>query len=107
MRLRVLAAVTTVTGLMGLDSTVVSVALRRIRDDLCGGAATTEWVASAHVLTFAVTLLPAGRLVDRVGAGRSFAVGTLVYAGAALFGAAAGAVAIVLFARRGSPSTRG
>jgi MFS transporter, DHA2 family, methylenomycin A resistance protein len=88
-RLRVLAAVTTVTGLIGLDSTVVSVALPAIRDDLGGGAATIEWVASVYVLTFAVTLLPAGRLVDRVGAGRSFVVGTAVYVAAAVIGAAA------------------
>ena len=88
-RLRVLAAVTTVTGLIGLDSTVVSVALPAIRDDLGGGAATIEWVASVYVLTFAVTLLPAGRLVDRAGAGRTFVAGTAVYVGAALLGAVA------------------
>jgi EmrB/QacA subfamily drug resistance transporter len=86
-RRRVLAAVTTVVGLIGLDSTVVSVALPAIRDDLGGGSATIEWVASIYVLTFAVTLLPAGRLVDRVGARRSFVAGTAVYVGAALLGA--------------------
>jgi MFS transporter, DHA2 family, methylenomycin A resistance protein len=86
-RLRVLAAVTTVTGLVGLDATVVSVALPAIRNDLGGGSATIEWVASVYVLTFAVTLLPAGRLVDRVGAGRCFVAGAVLYAGSALLGA--------------------
>jgi MFS transporter, DHA2 family, methylenomycin A resistance protein len=98
-RLRVLAAVTTVTGLIGLDATVVSVALPAIRDDLGGGSATIEWVASVYVLTFAVTLLPAGRLVDRAGAGRSFLVGSAVYVGAALLGAAAVAPWMLILGR--------
>jgi DHA2 family methylenomycin A resistance protein-like MFS transporter len=88
-RVLVLLAVTTVSGLVGLDATVVSVALPAIRNDLGGGSATIEWVASSYALTYAVTLLLAGRVVDRIGAGRTFLAGTAVYVAAALLGAAA------------------
>jgi MFS transporter, DHA2 family, methylenomycin A resistance protein len=85
----VLGAMATVSGLIALDSTVISVALPAIRDDLGGGSATIEWVASIYVLTYAITLLPAGRLVDRFGPGRMFVAGTAVYVAAAFLGAAA------------------
>lgn len=88
-RVTVLLAVTTVSGLVGLDSTVISVALPAIRNDLGGGSATIEWVASSYALTYAVTLLLAGRLVDRIGAGRTFLTGTGVYVASALLGAVA------------------
>jgi EmrB/QacA subfamily drug resistance transporter len=84
-----LVASTTVAGLIALETTVISVALPSIRDDLGGGSATIEWVASIYLLTYAVSLLPSGRLVDRFGGGRIFVAGTAVYVGAALLGAVA------------------
>jgi len=98
-RMRALLAVTTVSGLIGLDATVISVALPAIRNDLGGGSATIEWVASVYALTYAVALLPAGRLVDRVGAGRTFLAGTALYVTAALLGAAAVAPWMLILGR--------
>lgn len=77
----------TVTGLFALDSTVISVALPAIQDDLGGGSSTIEWVSSVYLLTYAVALLPAGRMVDRFGARRMFLAGAAVYVAAAFLGA--------------------
>jgi MFS family permease len=85
----ILVGTATVTALFGLDSTVISVALPAIRDELGGGAATIEWVSSIYLLTFAVTLIPAGRMVDRFGPRTMFGVGAALYVVAALLGAVA------------------
>ncbi|HXV35044.1 MAG TPA: MFS transporter [Gaiellaceae bacterium] len=95
----VLAAAATVSGLFALDSTVISVALPAIRDDLGGGSATIEWVSSVYLLTFAVTLLPAGRMVDRYGARRMFLSGVAVYVAAAFLGALAAAPWMLILGR--------
>jgi EmrB/QacA subfamily drug resistance transporter len=47
-----------------LDSTVVGVAAPTIRAKLGGGYATTQWLAAAYTLPFAVTLITGGRLGD-------------------------------------------
>jgi hypothetical protein len=95
----VLGAAATVSGLFALDSTVISVALPQIRDDLGGGSATIEWVSSVYLLTFAVTLLPAGRMVDRYGARRMFLSGVAVYVFAAVLGALAQAPWMLILGR--------
>jgi EmrB/QacA subfamily drug resistance transporter len=95
----VLAAVAMVAALFALDSTVVSVALPEIRDQLGGGSATIEWVSSIYLLTFAVSLIPAGRLADRFGPRVMFVSGTALYAAAALLGALAAAPWMLVLGR--------
>jgi EmrB/QacA subfamily drug resistance transporter len=71
-----------------LDNLVVTTALPSIRVDLDASLASLGWTVNAYTLAFAVLLLPAAALGDRLGRRRMFAAGlglfTLASAGAAL-----------------------
>jgi len=71
-----------------LDNLVVTMALPSIRVDLHAGLAALGWTVNAYTLAFAVLLLPAAALGDRLGRRRVFAGGlaafTLASAAAAL-----------------------
>jgi EmrB/QacA subfamily drug resistance transporter len=62
-----------------LDNTVVTVALRAIQDDLHTSVSQLEWVINAYTLTYAVFLLPAGKVADLVGRRRVFLIGLVVF----------------------------
>lgn len=61
--------------MVALDTLVVSTALTTIRRDLGAGVEALEWTVNAYNLTFAVLLLPASAIGDRVGRRRVFAIG--------------------------------
>jgi EmrB/QacA subfamily drug resistance transporter len=71
-----------------LDNLVVTTALPSIRVDLHATIASLGWTINAYTLAFAVLLLPASALGDRLGRRRTFATGlglfTLASAAAAL-----------------------
>ncbi|RZL75724.1 MAG: DHA2 family efflux MFS transporter permease subunit [Rhodococcus sp. (in: high G+C Gram-positive bacteria)] len=62
-----------------LDATIVNVALPSIRDALGGGITGLQWVVDGYTLMFAALLLSAGALSDRVGAGRAFTGGLVLF----------------------------
>jgi MFS family permease len=66
---------------VGLDS-AVNIALPAISAAFDVPATSIQWIVLAYVVTFAVALIPAGRLADRVGHGRVFQTG-LALTGAA------------------------
>jgi len=72
---------------LALDGTIISVALPTIRNDLGGGARAIQWIASVYFLAAAVVLIPAGRMVDLVGARRVIVGGALVYIAGCVLGA--------------------
>jgi EmrB/QacA subfamily drug resistance transporter len=81
--------VTLVAGFMSLlDVSIVSVALPSLQRDLGASPATVQWVVSGYALTFALVLVPAGRLGDALGRRRMFLVGLSLFV---LCSAAAGA----------------
>ena len=63
------------TFLIVLDFFVVNVALPPMQADLQASTTALEWVVAGYGLTFAVLLLAAGRLGDRFGRRRVFALG--------------------------------
>lgn len=63
------------TFLIVLDFFVVNVALPPMQADLQASTTALEWVVAGYGLTFAVLLLTAGRLGDRFGRRRVFALG--------------------------------
>src|SRR6187399_2464918 len=71
-----------------LDTLVVTTALTTIRLDLRASVEQLEWTVNAYNLSFAVLLMTAAALGDRLGRRRVFA------AGIALFGAASAACAL-------------
>src|SRR6201746_2085619 len=62
-----------------LDTLVVTTALSTIRLDLGASIAQLEWTVNAYNLSFAVLLMTAAALGDRVGRRRLFAAGLLLF----------------------------
>jgi DHA2 family multidrug resistance protein-like MFS transporter len=77
-----LAALALATVAIGLDSTVLSVALPTLARDLSADTADLQWFTTAYLLVMAAALLPAGMLGDRFGRKRML-LGALVVFGAA------------------------
>lgn len=50
-----------------LDTTIVNVALPTIRTSLDASESTIAWIISGYALAFGLTLIPAGRIGDRIG----------------------------------------
>jgi EmrB/QacA subfamily drug resistance transporter len=73
-RLSLLAAIMG-SFVVGLDSTVVNVALPSIADDLGGGLAGQQWVVNAYMLALGSLILIGGSLGDLLGERRVFAIG--------------------------------
>ncbi|MEU9474791.1 MFS transporter [Streptomyces sp. NPDC048191] len=65
--------------LIGLDASVVNVALPAIGTSLGGGMSGLQWVVDAYTLAFAALMLSTGAFSDRAGASRAFALGTTVF----------------------------
>jgi EmrB/QacA subfamily drug resistance transporter len=82
-----------------LDMLVVATALTTIRRQLNASLGGLEWTVNAYTLTFAVLLMTAAALGDRLGRRRVFAVGLAIFA-AASAGCALAPDAGVLIAAR-------
>ncbi|MFC8530827.1 DHA2 family efflux MFS transporter permease subunit [Nocardia sp. NPDC057227] len=67
---------------IGLDMTVLTVALPTLAIDLGAGSAALQWFSTAYTLALAAVLLPAGALGDRYGR-RSLLLGALLLFGLA------------------------
>ena len=73
-RLSLLAAIMG-SFVVGLDSTVVNVALPAIEGDLGGGLAGQQWISNAYLLALASLILVGGSLGDVFGERRVFSLG--------------------------------
>src|SRR3954464_8344983 len=73
-RLSLLAAIMG-SFVVGLDATVVNVALPSISADLGGGLAGQQWVANAYLLALGSLILIGGSLGDLLGERRIFVIG--------------------------------
>jgi EmrB/QacA subfamily drug resistance transporter len=84
---------------IGLDTTVLTVAVPTLAVDLDASTAQLQWFASAYTLVLAAVLLPAGSLGDRFGRKR-FLLGALLLFGAASVWCAYAGTADLLIAAR-------
>jgi EmrB/QacA subfamily drug resistance transporter len=82
-----------------LDVTIVAIALPAIQADLGFSTAALGWVITAYTLVFGGCLLAAGRLADRIGRRRTFALGLALFAAASLACGLAPGGAFLLAAR--------
>lgn len=95
----VASAIGTAAGLVLLDETIVGVALPTIARDLSVGLATSHWVVSAYLLTFAAFAAAAGRFADLYGMRRVFLLGTCIFALSSLVAGAAPNAGVLIGAR--------
>jgi len=64
---------------LGLDGTILNVALPTLAEDLGAGTSQLQWVVDAYILVFAGLLLPLGALGDRLGRRRVLLAGLAVF----------------------------
>jgi EmrB/QacA subfamily drug resistance transporter len=79
-----LAAMLTGTFMIVLDFFIVNVAIPSMQRQLHASAAGVEWVVTAYGLTYGVGLITGGRLGDRYGRRRMFALGLAIFTVASL-----------------------
>jgi len=65
--------------IVGLDSTIVNVALPAIRNDLHASVSGLQWVIDAYTLVLASLLMLSGSTADRIGRKKVFQTGLVVF----------------------------
>ncbi|XUL87333.1 MFS transporter [Streptomyces galilaeus] len=95
----VLFVVVTAYLMVGVDSTVVNVALPEIQKDLDFSPTGLSWVLNAYTLAFGGLLLLGGRVGDIAGRRRTLTIGVLLFASSSLLGGLATDSAWLLAAR--------
>src|SRR3954447_10314294 len=83
-RLRILLICCTSLFIVGLDVTVVNVALPSIGRDLDAGVSVLQWTVDAYTVVMASLLLFSGSTADRLGRRRIFVTGLAVFSLASL-----------------------
>jgi EmrB/QacA subfamily drug resistance transporter len=97
-RLSLLAAIMG-SFVVGLDSTVVNVALPAIEQDLGGGLAGQQWVSNGYMLALAALILVGGSLGDVFGERRVFRLGVLGFGTTSLVCALAPSIEVLVAGR--------
>lgn len=85
--------------LFGHDFVGAGVVVPAIQDDFSSGLGSVQWVITGFSIAVALAVVPAGRLADVFGAGRTFAAGALAFAAASALIAIAPELWILLAAR--------
>ncbi len=84
--------------IVGLDTTIVNVALPAIRTDLNASVSELQWVIDAYTLVLASLLMLSGSTADRIGRKRVFEAGLVVFSlGSLLCGVAPSLELLVAF----------
>src|SRR5262245_30918347 len=86
-RWKILAVLSLSLVIIGLDNTVMNVALPSIQSELGVSGSTLQWIVDAYLLAFAGLLLATGNLGDRHGRKRALQAGLVVFTLASVGGA--------------------
>ena len=97
-RLSLLAAIMG-SFVVGLDATVVNVALPAMQDDLGGGLAGQQWVSNGYLLALASLILVGGSLGDVFGERRIFGLGLIGFGTTSLVCALAPSIEVLVAGR--------
>lgn len=82
-----------------VDGTIVSIALPQIQADLRTGYGAAQWILAGYSVTFALMLIPGGRLGDIYGRRRIFLLGLAAFTAASIACGAATTAPILVAAR--------
>ncbi|OIK00131.1 MFS transporter [Streptomyces colonosanans] len=94
-----LAALTLSVLIVGLDGTVINVALPTIAGELHADSSQLQWIGGGYLLTLSVAMLPVGLLGDRYGHKRLLLAGITLFGLASLGGTLASSPGAVIAAR--------
>src|SRR3954462_3920295 len=81
---------------VGLDNTILNVALPTLVRDLHATTSGLQWIVDAYVLVFAGLLLPTGSLSDRYGRRYALAAGLVVFGAGSILSAFAGSANVLV-----------
>jgi len=84
---------------IGLDNTILNVALPTLVRDLGASTSQLQWIVDAYTLVFAGLLLTAGSLSDRYGRRTALAAGLVTFGVGSLASAFAGSASTLIFTR--------
>jgi EmrB/QacA subfamily drug resistance transporter len=84
---------------IGLDNTILNVALPTLVRDLGASTSQLQWIVDAYTLVFAGLLLTAGSLSDRYGRRTALASGLVIFGVGSLASAFAGSASTLIFTR--------
>jgi EmrB/QacA subfamily drug resistance transporter len=70
--------------IIGLDNTILNVALPSLQDEFDASSSTLQWIVDSYLLVFAGLLLTMGTLGDRFGRKRALQAGLALFGGASL-----------------------
>ena len=84
---------------LGLDNTILNVALPTIERDLSASSGELQWIVDSYLLVFAGLLLLLGSLGDRFGRKPALSTGLLVFAAGSAVSAVAGSAEVLIAAR--------
>ena len=84
---------------IGLDNTILNVALPTLVRDLHASTSQLQWMVDAYVLVFAGLLLTTGSLSDRYGRRYALAAGLVVFGIGSVFSAFAGSASVLIATR--------
>jgi EmrB/QacA subfamily drug resistance transporter len=84
---------------IGLDNTILNVALPTLVRDLHASDSQLQWIVDAYVLVFAGLLLTTGSLSDRFGRREALGVGLLIFGAGSVASAFAGSAGVLIATR--------
>ena len=70
--------------IIGLDNTILNVALPSLQEEFDASSSTLQWIVDSYLLVFAGLLLTMGTLGDRFGRKRALQAGLALFGGASL-----------------------
>jgi EmrB/QacA subfamily drug resistance transporter len=83
-RWKTLAVLSVALLIIGLDNTILNVALPSLQDEFSASSSTLQWIVDSYLLVFAGLLLTMGTLGDRFGRKRALMAGLALFGGASL-----------------------
>jgi EmrB/QacA subfamily drug resistance transporter len=84
---------------VGLDNTILNVALPRLSDDLGATTSQLQWIIDGYTLVFAGLLLTTGSLGDRFGRRSALSLGLVIFVGGSIASAFAGSAGMLIATR--------
>jgi len=82
-----------------LDTTIASVALKDIQDELHAGVVQLQWVVNGYSLVFATLMLMAGAIADRIGRHGVLFMGVVIFCAGSVMAATATTVGMLIAGR--------